>query len=259
MCHCAADAAGGPGLEPSRSSLHHDATQGRRDRLLHVSQLRKRPQQLRDADRQLHPAAGRLRRPQLLRDGSQRSLRNPRGQQRRRGRGHQLPVSLQEQPCRHRAARRRQERLDPADPGGRIQCRQQCRLEREGDVHTRRCARRSPGRRTGRGHQRGGWGSRVHQTGRLHRHEDLRFDRRIRSVCGAIHLHGQHPRLRRARPGVRRPAQGFVRRQPRPHVRPAQPESARLQWRHRRPGRQECHHARAGGPRVLPDGRAATR
>ena len=56
-------------------------------------------------------------------------------------------------------------------------------------------------------------------------------------------------------PGLRRPAQGSVRRQPWPHVRPDQPESARLQWRHRRPGRQERHHACAGSPRVLPDRR----
>ncbi len=150
---------------------------------------------------------------------------------------------------------RRQEHLDPADPGGGNQCQQQRRLEPEGDFYARRRARRSPGRQSFRGHQRGRWGSRVHQTGRLHRHEDLRFDRRIRGVCRAVHLHGQHPRLQRAGPGVRRPAQGSVRRQPWPHVRPDQPESARLQRRHRRPGRQERHHARAGSPRVLPDGR----
>jgi hypothetical protein len=80
-----------------------------------------RPQRLRDADRQLPAAAGRLRRPELLRAGPERAVRDPHRQQRRRARGPHLPVPLQNTlagnggsgaPCH-----RRQERGHPADPG----------------------------------------------------------------------------------------------------------------------------------------------
>ena len=104
-------------------------------------------EQLRDADRQLHSAAGPLRRPQLLRDGSQRAVRNPRRQQRRRGGGHQLPVPLQEQSAGHRAAGRRQERLDPADRRRAASVRRRATPpECEGDLHARRRAAAIDGR-----------------------------------------------------------------------------------------------------------------
>ena len=55
---------------------------------------------LRHPDRQLHPAAGRLRRPELLHAGSGRALRDPHRQRRRRERRPHLPVPLQEHAAR---------------------------------------------------------------------------------------------------------------------------------------------------------------
>ena len=51
---------------------------------------------VRDAGRQLHAAAGRLRRPELLRARPGRALRNPHRQQRRRQRGPDVPVPLRD-------------------------------------------------------------------------------------------------------------------------------------------------------------------
>ena len=49
------------GVEPPRGTLHHEEPQDRRHRLLHVPQLRERPERLRHDHRQLPAAAGRLR------------------------------------------------------------------------------------------------------------------------------------------------------------------------------------------------------
>ena len=125
----------GPCLEPPRGAVDHDDAQGRRHRLLHVQQLRAGPLRVRDADRQLPAAAGRLRRPELLQARPERALRDPHRQQRRRQGRHHLPVPLHQHPARHGAADRRQQRRDSADPVGPGQRRQRPQPQRQRDLY----------------------------------------------------------------------------------------------------------------------------
>ena len=142
------------GLEPPRSAVHHHRAQGGRHRPLHVHELRGRARRLRHADRQLPAAAGPVRRPQLLQDGPERAVRDPRRQQRRREGRHQLPVPLPEQAELDRAADRRQERGHPADPGRPGHRPALAGAERHRDLQRRRGARRPPQRRACVGDQR---------------------------------------------------------------------------------------------------------
>ena len=133
-----------PGVQPPRGAVHHHRSQGRCDRLLHVPQLRAGPQRLRDADRQLPAAAGCLRRTELLLDGPERALRDPRRQRRRREGRPELPVPLPEQARRrHRrgAADRRQVGRDPAHPGRPGDGAELAVAEPDPDLHRRRQAR----------------------------------------------------------------------------------------------------------------------
>ena len=154
--------------------------------------------------------------------------------------------------ARHRAAHRRQEHLDSADPVGRHQSGAQSRhLNVTRDLHARRGARRSPRRHARRGHQcgrrrRASSPSRSTTSATRPSASIAAYD----AYAAQYIYNDQHPRLRRRRPGVRRPAQGSVRRQPWPNVRSGQPQSARPRsGGTERPGRQERHHARAGSPR----------
>ena len=80
------------GLEPSRSPAHRARPGRRQHRRLRVRRS-ERPGHG-DADCQLHPVPVARRRPELLPVRSQRPLRDPRRQQRRRRRGRDVPVAL---------------------------------------------------------------------------------------------------------------------------------------------------------------------
>ncbi len=227
-------------FEPPRSAVHHHGAQGRWHRLLHVHELRSRPRRLRHRDRQLPAAAGGVRRPELLQDGSERALRDPPRQQRRRqGRPH-LPVPLPEQVQQHLAADRRQERVDPADAGRLGQRAQRGHAQRQRNLH-RRCHARRPPRRPARlGDQRRRRQQDLRQAGGQHRHQDHPELRRLRRPA---HLHRQRARLQHAGQALRRPAQGSLRGQPRHDLRPGQ----RTGVRDHRSGADQCgaeHHRR---------------
>ncbi len=133
-------------LEPSRGALHRRPAQGRRERLLHVPQLRAGPRGLRGPGRQLHPAAGCLRRSQLLQAGRECAVRDPRRQRRRRAREPHVPVPVPERERRQPAHGRRQAGLDPAG-AERRQGREPAQrpgAQRARDVHRRRRPRPAP-------------------------------------------------------------------------------------------------------------------
>ena len=75
----------------------------------------------------------------------------------------------------------------------------------------------------------------VRQAVRLRRHQDLRQRRRLQGLRELVHLHGEHPGLHHARPRVRGPAQGRLRGEPRPGVRPRE---LRAGGRRQRAGRR---------------------
>ena len=91
---------------------------------------------LRDADRQLPAAAGRLRRPELLHAGSERAVRDPRRQQRRR----QEDLTFQFRFNNNLRATSAltiggKQVADPADPGrAQVPARNAAALERERDL-----------------------------------------------------------------------------------------------------------------------------
>ena len=192
-------------------------------------------QGIRHADRQLPALPGPLRRPQLLHPGSGRALPHPHRQHRRRRRGHHLPVPRGAAAGGHQAAGGRPERLGAA-------------LSTSARSRT---TRRAPGRRN------------LNVARELH---DV-GDPRARSATAAHRRHASPPtpaaaapasasrrttsarsrspttrttpptssrsssspaaRRQRHRPGLRRPAQGAVRGQPRRDLRPGQPQPAR--------------------------------
>ena len=126
---------------------------------------------LRHAGRQLPAAAGRLRRPELLQARSERAVRDPRRQQRRRQGRHHLPVPLQQ----HAATARRctiggTGRRDPADAVGQVTRAQRGGAQRQRDLHRRRRPRRPPHRRARPVTNAAGGSDDVRQAGRQHRH-----------------------------------------------------------------------------------------
>ena len=249
-------------FQPPRGALHHHRPEGRRQRLLHVPQLRGRPLRLRHADRQLPAAAGCLRRPELLRARSERALRDPHRQQRGREGGPELPVPLPQHPvqrrCRHQPEDRRPLGGHSAGPvrpglaGGRPEPAAGRDLHRPGGAR-RPPHRHPPGADPGRHRQRD-----LCQAGRQHRRQDdSRLSRLRRQACAC----GRDSGLRDAGTDVCRPAPGSVCGQSRPGLRPGQ----RAGVGHHRSGADRCgaqparceerHRDRAGDPPQLPDQR----
>ena len=225
---------------------------------------------LRHADRQLPAAAGRLRRPELLQARPERALRDPRRQQRRRQGRHHLPVPLQQ----HAARRRRctiggTDVAIPLTQSGQITA-PNAAASNVNETFTVDIVRGD--RRTG---TRGSVTNATRRQQRLRQAVDNIGTKTIPNYAAyaAQHIYTrQHPRLHGAGQGLRRPAQGPVRGQPRRDLRPAQrPGRGRLHARrgrvparqleegrrHRRPRRHERHDARARGADELPASRPA--
>ena len=131
-------AVGRAGIEPPRGAVHHRASEGGRHRLLHVQELRVRPRRLRDVDRELPAAAGRVRRSELFHARPERRLRHPHRQQWRREGGRDVPLSLPQPDPGHLAQhRRRQQHAD----GSRAGDHDGARCNRSGSVRSRRSQR----------------------------------------------------------------------------------------------------------------------
>ena len=127
-------------IEPPRGAVHRVATAGRRDRLLHVPQLRARTRRVRDDRRQLPAAAGSVRRAELFQARPQRALPDQYQQRRRRRRQSYVHVQVPEHACRQPDSRRRQDGVDSAD-AERLRRRQRpefARAERPRNLHRRR-------------------------------------------------------------------------------------------------------------------------
>ena len=141
---------------------------------------------------------------------------------------------------------RRQRRRDPADAVGPDQRAERGRVERQRDLHRRHRARRPPHRHARLDHQRDRRGNNV-----FAKPVDNIGMKTIPNYAAyaAQHIYTrQHPRLHGTGQGLRRPAQGPVRRQPRRHLRPAQ-----------RSGRGRLHARRSRVPaRQLEEGRRRT-
>ena len=216
---------------------------------------------LRHADRQLPAAAGRLRRPELLHARPERALRDPHRQQRRRRRGHHLPVPLQEHLRKNidadrSAARRSRCRwstvgpIDGAEPGDAATCARPTR--------STWCAAIAAAARAQRVTNADRRRADVRQAGRQHRRQ---VDSATYAGYAAQHVYDINiPGCAHAGRCSSASAR-TVRRQPRRDLRPGQPQPARRADGRRprqRPRRQERHHDRARGADRLPRPPAAT-
>ena len=209
-------------VEPPRGAVHRDPAAGRRDRLLHVPQLRAGPRGLRDARRQLPAAAGPVRRPQLLQARSERRLRDPR----------RPTTATRSRTSRSSSGSRTTNDDNKFNVGGKMVSIPLVQ-NGSGDVATPNSPAlnvhetytldviRGP-RRTGAAQPVTNLDAGRHdvrQAGRLHRHQDDRAttSRTPTSTSTTSAFPGC-----RQRPRVRRPAQGPVRREPRRDLRPRQ-------------------------------------
>ena len=213
-CGDGVDGLGGVELEPPRGAWHRGQAPDRQHGLLHVPQLRAGPGEVRDADRELSPAPASLRRSELLRPRQRRGLRDPRRQQWRRRRGHDLPVRLRHQARQpgqgHHAEGRRQGRRDPAAAGRPDHGAGRRHDQRARELRAERDPRRPPRGQEPAGHA--GERPELRQADRQHRHQDPAQLRRLRP---APRLLDQRPGLLDARPGVRGAARRGVRGEPR--------------------------------------------
>ncbi len=184
---------------------------GRRNRLLHVQELRARTGRLRHAHRQLPAAPGPLRRAQLLRARRPRPVRDPHRPGRRCARRPDLPVPVP-QPARRPPARASRSTIGgksvavPLKNIGPVSAGDRSFLNFRGVVlgaaGPRRPAHRqrgvpAPGRRRL---------DVLRQALRLRGHQDLRQRGRLRGLRAQLHLRGDDSELQCDGPRVRRPA-----------------------------------------------------
>ena len=187
------------------------------------------PRRLRHHPRELHPVPGSAGRPELLHVQPERAVRDPHRQQRRRRRGPDVPVPLQEHVEGDRADRRRQAVKIPLINSGADQRRQPGCAERARDLHASTwCAATAAAAPRG---------SVTNASRRLEPSFDKPVDnigdKTFGSADGYATYANQHiynvtiPGCATAGQGVRRPAQGAVLHRRRQDLRPLQPEPAR--------------------------------